>query len=111
MDLTDLQLLTLEAIHPHLKGDEITGREVAKKIGLKPRATGKEGADMRSIVNALRVKGYPICANGKGYFWAATQGDLETFITSFQGRINDQQKACSGMRLNKGFTPSEAIEL
>lgn len=66
---------------------------------------------MRSIINALRVKGYPICANGIGYYWPATPKELDDFIASFQGRINDQQKACSGMRLNTSFTPSGAIEL
>lgn len=85
----------------HGKADPVTGKEIANQIGLKPRSTGKEGADMRSVLNALRTKGYPICADGKGYWWPRDDHELSAYITSFQGRIDDQQKACDGLK--KGF--------
>ena len=96
--LTRLQEDTLTTIMERRKNNPITGKEVASAIGLKPRATGKEGADLRSIVNALRCKGYPICASNDGYYWPGNDADLTAYLDIFQGRINDQAKALAGMR-------------
>ncbi len=98
MNLTDLQSRTLGIVSRRYKNNPITGKEIATKIGLKDRDTGKEGADIRSVINALRTKGYPICANSEGYYFAQYQTELNTFITSLQGRIDAQQKACDGLR-------------
>lgn len=98
IDLTDLQQNTLRLVGAHQKGNEITGKEIANTIGLKPRSTGKEGADMRSIINALRRKGYPICANGNGYFWPGSRAEIEEYIASLEGRIRKEQEALTGTR-------------
>lgn len=98
IDLTQLQENTLRTIGTHRKGNEITGKEIANMIGLRPRDTGKEGADMRSIINALRRKGYPICANGNGYFWPADRGEIMEYIESLEGRIRKEQEALAGTR-------------
>ena len=42
----------------------LTAKQITHIIGLKEDFS-KEGANMRSIIHALRVKGYPICANGR----------------------------------------------
>lgn len=55
-DLTPYQSHALAAIEQHGKATPITGAKLANIIGLKARANGKAGADMRSIINALRVK-------------------------------------------------------
>lgn len=110
-DLTTLQMLTLEQVCKRPKGDEIRGKDIAKLIGLKPRNTGKEGADMRSIIHALRIKGYPICANGKGYYWAADDTELMAYLKGFEARINDQRAAMQGMVQKKSYTPMEIVEI
>lgn len=97
-ELTDYQKKCLEVVSKHTKNNPVTGKEIANAIGLKPRATGKDGADMRSVVNALRVKGYPICAIGEGYYYAQTSSELSEYIYSFQGRIDKQQEACDGLK-------------
>lgn len=109
-NLTDLQHAALDNIRDHTSALPITGKDLANKIGLKKRETGKDGADMRSIVNALRVKGYPVCASGEGYWWPKDRAELETYIDSFQGRINDQQKACDGMREGLASFATRAVE-
>ena len=96
---TDLQERVAGVIEKHTKNSPITGAQIANEVGLKPRNTGKEGADMRAIINALRVKGYPICADGNGYWWPETKAELEEYIASLEGRIADQQKALSGLKL------------
>lgn len=95
--LTAYQQSALDIILQHGRGNPIRGKDVANAIGLKPRSTGKEGADMRSIINALRVKGWPVCASGKGYYWPASQEELSAYVASFRARLADQSKAIAGM--------------
>lgn len=97
--LTYYQENTLRIVSKHDKQNPITGVEIAKRIDLRDRDSGKEGADMRAVINALRCKGYPICATGSGYYYARTERELSDFVASFQGRIDKQQEACSGMKL------------
>ncbi len=100
-DLTEIQRKTLVEISHCTKASKLTGKQIANKIGLKERKSGKEGADMRSVINALRGKGFPICADGEGYFWPQTSQELSQFVSSLQGRIDKQQLACDGLK--KGF--------
>ncbi len=101
-NLTAYQIDTLRLIKQATKEDPITGKDVALRIGLRPRSTGKEGADMRSVIHALRVKGYPVCASGKGYYYAKTFTELSEFISSLNGRIKKIEEAVEG--LQQGFT-------
>lgn len=100
-NLTYYQEQSLKAILRHSKHNPITGLAITKKIHIKERDSGKEGADIRAIINALRSKGYPICATGQGYYYARTGPELSEFISSFQARIDKQRKALDG--LNAGF--------
>ena len=97
-ELTDLQSATLVILREKLPGEPTLGKDIANRIGLKPRSSGKEGADMRSIIHALRIKGYPICATTEGYFMPASREQLRGYIESFQARVDDQQAAVDGMR-------------
>ena len=114
MTLTLLQQKTLLAIATHGKENPITGKQISYSIGLKARQSGKEGADLRSIVNALRTKGFPIGASGDGYWYARSSEELSAFISDFQGRIDKQQQACDGLKnsFDKiGKDPRDLIEL
>lgn len=97
--LTDLQRSALDLITMHPHSRPITGTEVANRIGLKPRSSGKEGADMRSIIHALRIKGYPICASGRGYWYPASGDELKGFIGSLEARATMVQEAVEGLKL------------
>jgi len=96
--LTELQAKALTEVEHHMKGNPITGAKLANLIGLKPRSNGKAGADMRSVIHALRVKGYPVCASGKGYWYAETKKELEEYCDQLTARIRDQQEALSGLK-------------
>lgn len=96
--LTPLQLKALVEIRKHGKSLPIRGKDLANIIGLKPRQTGKEGADMRSVINALRVKGYPICASGDGYWWPSSRMELSAYIVGFDSRVSKQLQAVNGLK-------------
>lgn len=95
--LTDTEKLVLIEIGSHNKGNEITGAKIANAIGLKKRDTGKEGADLRSIINRVRRKGYPVCANGKGYYWPRNQTEIMDYQESLQNRLEKIQEAYDGI--------------
>lgn len=96
-NLTFYQDEALKIIALHTFNNPITGVKIANRINLKDRDTGKEGADIRAVINALRCKGYPICANSLGYFYARAKNELESFTESFKGRIDKQTEAYNGM--------------
>lgn len=97
--LTTTEQLLLLKVGEHSKGNEITGAKIANAIGLKHRSTGKEGADLRSIINSVRRKGYPVCANGKGYFWPRNQDEIMDYQESLQNRLDKIQEAYDGIEL------------
>lgn len=95
--LTSNEQLLLVTVGSHHKGDEITGAKIANSIGLKQRSTGKEGADLRSLINSVRRKGYPVCANGRGYYWPKNQDEIMDYQQSLQERIHRMQEAYDGI--------------
>ncbi len=97
-DLTPYQRRALVLISKHGRGNPIIGKNIAINIGLKDRDTGKEGADMRSVIHALRMKGYPICGTGEGYYYAGSQTELFQYIESLGGRIAKQQEALDALK-------------
>lgn len=108
--LTQYQLDTLTTIMARSSEGPITGKEIASIIDLKPRESGLDGADMRSIVHALRIKGYPICADTRGYWWPSSVEELDAYIASLQGRIDMQQDACDALRSGRHMVGTKKVE-
>lgn len=89
----------------------MTGAKIANAIGLRERDSGKQGADLRSIVHALRVKGYPILANTKGYYYARNKEELYEYIQSLNGRKEKLEEALEGLEdCLKDFKGKEVVE-
>jgi biotin operon repressor len=80
------------------KDKPIRGCELSTAIDIKDK-DGKEGANLRSVINSLRDKGFPICANGDGYYYPENPQELEEYIESFQRRIDQQQEACDNLKI------------
>lgn len=97
--LTELQLTVLEIVSRHRSDNPVTNLEISRIVDLRPRDTGKEGADMRSVINALRCKGYPICGSDRGYFWASNDHELSKYIGQLEGRIAKIQGAADGLKM------------
>ena len=96
--LTDLQRGALELITMHSIARPITGTEISSRIGLK-NSRSREGADLRSVIHALRVKGYPVCASGSGYWYPADGSELKEYITGLEARANELLVAADGLKL------------
>lgn len=106
--LTDTQHRTLIMIKDRHKEHPITGSEIMVFLDIKDK-DNKAGANLRSIINALRDKGYPICACARGYYYPQNPDELREYIDQFQGRIDQQQTACNELK-NKLKNWAELIE-
>ena len=104
--LTEAQERTLKVVKEATRSRPISAKKITFIIGLKEDFS-KEGANMRSIIHALRVKGYPICANGRGYYYAQTSMELSEYIVSLNARITKTEEASRG--LSKGFDKVKEI--
>ncbi len=100
-NLTSLQHKTFEILMRETSPEKtITGKNLAIRLGLNRK--GIEGANLRAIIHALRVHGFPICANGRGYFYARTREQLSRFIVTMQGRVMSQEEALKGLKASFG---------
>lgn len=71
-------------------GGLIKGREIGAKCGMQSQ-------EVRAMVNELRCKGYPVCANGGGYFLSANADDVRQTIKGMEGRIRAMEHAVNGL--------------
>jgi transcriptional regulator of NAD metabolism len=98
-DLTPNQHATLKILMTDTSAKQpIIGSVIAKRINLKAMMTVIESSAMRSIIHTLRVEGFPICANSRGYFYAKTQEELSKFIMKFEKRIMGEEEALKGLK-------------
>ena len=95
--LTEAQEKVIIMIKDRSRRKPISSHELITFLDIKDK-DNKTGANLRSIVNRLRDKGYPICANGRGYYYPQGPAELEEYIVSFQNRIDQQQEACNNLR-------------
>jgi len=90
--LTEMQSKVLTIIAERSKANPVTGAQLSRLAGITDKVE-KIGANLRSVVNTLRDKGYPICAGGEGYYYPQDPGELQDYIMSFNKRIEQQQRA------------------
>lgn len=96
--LTNLQHQALKIlVQDTSAGSPITGMNLSKRLGLKKR-TGEENSGLRQIIHVLRIKGFPICATGRGYFYAQTSEQLSKFIVKLQERVVSQEQALNALK-------------
>ena len=96
--LTTIQNEVLLMITERPKSHPITSYELMTFLEIKD-SNRKTGANLRSVINTLRDKGYPICANGDGYYYPQSPEELLEYIESFQRRIDQQQEACNVLKM------------
>ena len=79
------------------EGAAISSRELERILRVK-------GTVIRRLVNILRCERKPICSNAQGYFYAATQREIQETIAQLSSRIHKISKARDGLlkTLTKG---------
>lgn len=55
------------------------------------------GVTIRSMVNALRSEGYPICSGRKGYYYAQDRDEIKQTLNNLESRISSMREACVGL--------------
>lgn len=95
--LTKLQRAVYQAIKDHAKYNPISSHDISEIVRIETR-DGKAGANLRSVINILRDKGFAICANQSGYYYANSAEELRDYVSEFQARIDQQQEACDALK-------------
>lgn len=102
MKLTHLQQKALDIIRQHSKSYPITARYLAGELELKKQSLGMEQANIRQVINALRFKGFPVCAGKKGYYYARNWYELSNYMVQLENRKAKINEALTG--LSKALT-------
>lgn len=100
-----------DLIAEHLKtyhcGEQsvVTSRELESAFRIR-------GPDLRRIINRLRGDGIPICSSDSGYYYAATEEELQRTIRQLRSRIRKIAHAERGLtKALEQFTDSGQIAL
>ena len=89
----------MENIHPiieHLKEYHTGERNIVSSRELEV-AFQIRGSELRTVINAERGKGFPICSTDKGYFYAETEEELQRTIRQLRSRIKKIAHAERGL--------------
>src|SRR5690625_2838580 len=91
IELTSEEEILLETLKEYHIGklEAITSKNL-RHIGT-PR-------DIRSMVNNLRVLGYPICSGQNGYYYAKDSSELEQTMNFLKGYLDNIKRAHDGIR-------------
>ncbi len=57
---------------------------------------------LRQVVHDLRLKGYPICQNGYGYYYARTTVELGNYIEKIERDLREETAELDGLRRSFG---------
>lgn len=103
----------MENIHPiteYLKKYHTGERHIVPSRELEV-AFQIRGPELRTVINAERGKGYPICSTDKGYFYAENKEELQRTIRQLQSRIKKIAHAERGLTkaLREQFADSNQI--
>ena len=89
----------MEKIHPiteHLKEYHTGERNIVSSRELET-VFQIRGPELRTVINAERGKGFPICSTDKGYFYAETEEELQRTIRQLRSRIKKIAHAERGL--------------
>lgn len=94
--LTDAQKRLAERIGDMLRTHKRGESNAAKSAAIE-KAYGLPGQTVRAMIRYLRENGNPICSSGRGYFWAATQDELDRCKAHLRARRNSIDRTLQEM--------------
>lgn len=79
------------------------------------RAYGFRPAQFAALISYLRMQGYPIGSNGKGYFWASIASELSETIAHMKSRIGRQERTTNAIEttqatMREGYQQQEIFK-
>lgn len=57
---------------------------------------------IQEVIRELRLKGFPICANGDGYYYPTGQSELTKYIETVKGRVKELSTCLDALNANYG---------
>lgn len=77
--------------------DNHTGRKNAASSRTLEAVFHVKGSEVRKIINSLRCTGHPVCSDSTGYYYAATQDEVNATIAQLNSRITKISNARNGL--------------
>lgn len=88
------------------------GRNNAVKSPELEARFGIRGTALRAMVNELRCRGYPVCSDDSGYYYAETEAELTATVRQLNSRISKIAMARNGLvRALEKYTDSGQTRL
>ena len=89
-----------------------TGRQNAASSKTLEAVFHVKGAEIRKTVNALRCGGFPVCSDTAGYYYAATQAEVNTTVAQLNSRITKISNAKNGLLASMAlFSPGVCMDI
>lgn len=98
MNCSHEELAVLEVIREHTAENKILDAYIRSQVRVQDPDKKKVGAGLRRIINSLRTKGYPICSDTGGYWYAQSKAELIENVEALRGRALKILEAVSGMQ-------------
>jgi hypothetical protein len=103
--LTNTQNKAIE-LYEYLKKNH-SGRENAASSKTLEAAFDMDGRTVRRCVNLLRQEWFPICSDTTGYYYAASQQEINETISRLNSLITKISNAKTGLLTAHYKTPSQ----
>lgn len=94
--MTEIEEIVLKIIQQHTSKNKIYDGGIRSQVLVKD-PIGKKGAGLRAIINSLRQRGYPICSDQGGYWFATNKNELIENTEALRGRAIKILEAVRGM--------------
>lgn len=93
MDGKEYKLLNYLSKNCRGKGRSVKGKHLAAMFDLK------DTAEVRKIVNSLRVHGYPVGSGNAGYYFMSNPQEVDETLAGLWGRIDAMMMAVNGLEV------------
>ncbi|MBQ3424648.1 MAG: HTH domain-containing protein [Eubacterium sp.] len=94
----------------YLKGNH-RGEEQAVSSKELEQLFSLEGRSVRRIISALRQEGHPICSSQKGYYYAASQQEINETIARLNEFVTGISNSRTGLLFAKASQNYPTIEI
>lgn len=97
IELTEEEREVLDVIVKHTKDRKIKDPQIRRQVQVHDPDHEKPGAGLRRVINSLRQKGFAICSDTGGYWYAQSKQELLDNAEALRGRAVKIIEAARGM--------------